>query len=326
MERNYKIDNMKGSMILLVVLGHLVEVTVGWESVVGLSLMEVIFMFHMPAFIFLSGMTFNRLKWKERAIQILFIYVIFQVLYSSYFVHKGVITASDAVFKPYWLLWFLVSLSSFYAICGLFGPKISMLCVAVIISLLAGSLPFNEYVFSWLRTAVFLPFFIAGILCTKNFIVSKPVAVASVVIGLAAIIFTISFGINYKLWFGVYNFDDLAVSIFNGIGMRMFAITASFSLIFAFLSLTSNKKGLISLIGENSLSIYLLHGFFVIVVSKIYTVFGHGINEYLSVFISFILTMVVTMVVIKLPAEKIIREIMNIPLSIMKKNANSIQR
>lgn len=52
MERNYKIDNMKGCMILLVVLGHLVEVTAGWESVVGLSLMEVIFMFHMPAFIF----------------------------------------------------------------------------------------------------------------------------------------------------------------------------------------------------------------------------------------------------------------------------------
>lgn len=316
---------MKGCMILLVVLGHLVEVTAGWESVVGLSLMEVIFMFHMPAFIFLSGMTFNRSKWKERSVQVLFLYVVFQVLYASYFVLKGVITASDALLKPYWLLWFLVSLASFYAICGLVGSTLKVFCGAVIVSLLAGALPFNEYIFSWLRTAVFMPFFMAGALCTKNFKISKSVAVASIAIGLMSVIFTFSFGVNYKLWFGVYNFNDLSVSIVDGIGLRIFSIIASFSVIIALLSLMPGKKGLISIIGEKSLSIYLLHGFFVIVVSKIYSVAGHGINEYLSVLASAILTIMITVVIVKLPAEQMIRKLMSIPFSIRKQSTNSSQ-
>lgn len=326
MERNYKIDNMKGGMILLVVLGHLVEVTAGWESVVGLSLMEVIFMFHMPAFIFLSGMTFNRLKWKERSVQVLFVYIIFQIIYASYFVHKGAVSVSDALLKPFWLLWFLVSLASFYVICGIVKVKIITLCAAIIASLLVGATTFDEYIFSWMRTVVFLPFFMAGVLCTKNINITKKLAIVSITIGIASVLFTIYHGINYKLWFGVYDFNNLDFSTYKGIMMRMFAIIASFSLIFALLSLVSNHEGVFSIIGENSLSIYLLHGFLVIIVSKIYTVYGRDINEYLSILISFILTMVVTMVVIKLPAEKIIREIMNIPLSIMKKNANSIQR
>lgn len=49
-------------MILFVVLGHLIEVTAGWQSGVGESVMEAIFMIHMPAFIFMAGMTFNHYK------------------------------------------------------------------------------------------------------------------------------------------------------------------------------------------------------------------------------------------------------------------------
>lgn len=47
--RNYRMDNIKSFLILCVVLGHMLELsgTGGWY--------RVIYSFHMPAFIFVSG-------------------------------------------------------------------------------------------------------------------------------------------------------------------------------------------------------------------------------------------------------------------------------
>ncbi|HBP24176.1 MAG TPA: hypothetical protein DD632_01615, partial [Oribacterium sp.] len=54
-ERNLKIDNMKGVLILLVVIGHMLLPIQGTTRGVT-NLFYLIYTFHMPAFVFLSGL------------------------------------------------------------------------------------------------------------------------------------------------------------------------------------------------------------------------------------------------------------------------------
>ena len=53
-ERDYLFDNYKAILIILVVVGHFIEVAS--EDNVGMQMLKwMIFSFHMPAFIFISG-------------------------------------------------------------------------------------------------------------------------------------------------------------------------------------------------------------------------------------------------------------------------------
>lgn len=52
MEREYQYDNMKFILILLVVFGHLLEYIRGDISE---NIYRIIYTFHMPVFVFISG-------------------------------------------------------------------------------------------------------------------------------------------------------------------------------------------------------------------------------------------------------------------------------
>lgn len=62
--RNHRLDRAKGILIFTVVLGHLLARASPWESDVLSAPMYLIYAFHMPAFIFLAGITAksNRLR------------------------------------------------------------------------------------------------------------------------------------------------------------------------------------------------------------------------------------------------------------------------
>ena len=53
MKRDGKMDNLKGILIIMVVLGHLTELLL--KSGEGGIVYRLIYAFHMPAFIFISG-------------------------------------------------------------------------------------------------------------------------------------------------------------------------------------------------------------------------------------------------------------------------------
>ncbi|MGO2780447.1 acyltransferase family protein [Glutamicibacter arilaitensis] len=53
----HRLDVAKGALIILVVLGHLLEANAGWEARTTRLPLTAIYMFHMPAFVFLAGIT-----------------------------------------------------------------------------------------------------------------------------------------------------------------------------------------------------------------------------------------------------------------------------
>ena len=77
-KRNAYFDNLKGILIFLVVLGHVLSSFAG-EGSVARWLYLLIFSFHMPVFLFVSGY-FAKPDPKTVIARLLILYLIFQVL------------------------------------------------------------------------------------------------------------------------------------------------------------------------------------------------------------------------------------------------------
>ena len=66
MNRNKYIDFLKGILIILVVLGHSFQNSKSYEDLI----IRVIYSFHMPAFMLISGYLFHRSYEKNKGIMI----------------------------------------------------------------------------------------------------------------------------------------------------------------------------------------------------------------------------------------------------------------
>src|SRR3954467_6618617 len=107
-------DNAKFLLVFLVVLGHFIQSYIHDNKII-FTLYTAIFLFHMPAFILISGYFAKGYKkkgyFKKSVKKILIPYFIFQIIYSIYYylIGKEEKLAFDFV-HPHWSLWFLLSL------------------------------------------------------------------------------------------------------------------------------------------------------------------------------------------------------------------------
>lgn len=78
------IDRLKGLLILLVVLGHVAgsaaNATTGFENQISRGVFKAIYLFHMPAFFFLAGLTFRGFNFLSKVKRLLVPYFVFGVL------------------------------------------------------------------------------------------------------------------------------------------------------------------------------------------------------------------------------------------------------
>ncbi|WP_078548431.1 acyltransferase family protein [Litchfieldia alkalitelluris] len=117
-ERNPWFDNIKGILIFLVVFGHLIEIYRHFETHTSvLYIYNMIYAFHMPLFIIISGYFFRPNK-PEKVIQLTFIFILWQVingLLSNWINHNELITIAPdsrilAIFAPHWTMWYLIGI------------------------------------------------------------------------------------------------------------------------------------------------------------------------------------------------------------------------
>lgn len=107
-------ENVRGILIILVVMGHALEPLLGREPLAK-ALYSGLYLFHIPAFAFLSGhlsradsgpRALGAIAWGQLAPL-----AVFQVLYvafDAWVLGRG--WSTHWLVQPYWLLWFLLSL------------------------------------------------------------------------------------------------------------------------------------------------------------------------------------------------------------------------
>ena len=157
---DYKMDNMKCFLIFCVVIGHMLEL------VYAEGMYRIIYSFHMPAFIFASGYFAKYDKGKILS-SLIYPYVLFQ---SLYLIFDAVIIKQDPgalkfqYTTPFWLLWFLMALIFYYLLIPFMEKTnpVFLMIAGCILSLVTGFDQSIGYYMTLARFFTFLPYFILG--------------------------------------------------------------------------------------------------------------------------------------------------------------------
>lgn len=265
------LDNAKGMLILLVVFGHYLEAINGWGNQYLSLILTAIYMFHMPAFIFLAGMTSKREGLRERVINTAIILVMFQL---AYVVPVSIINGKWVVglFQPYWILWFLMSFIFWTLLIPLITRVPYAFAMSIAVAIIGGFYTGDGYQFSIMRTLTFMPFFVGGFLYGRRVIaISQTFAtrwyLAVAVLGTAAVIIKLS-GLHQGWLYGSFTYVRLGFDEPSAALIRAALMILSSASLVAFLACAPTKRGYLSVIGQNSLAIFVLHGFFVMIVEE----------------------------------------------------------
>lgn len=152
-------DNLKGILILLVVLGHLLEKLPGGRDS---AVYKMIYLFHMPLFVFCSGFlaSFSPGKIIRR---LLLPYLIFQAV--------GCIGNGQPLqlHTPVWILWYLPALAAWQCTIPLLDRipqrlRPAAIPACILCACIAGFVPQIGYPAALSRIIVFYPYFAAGYL------------------------------------------------------------------------------------------------------------------------------------------------------------------
>ncbi len=276
--RNYKIDNIKALLIFLVVFAHNMEPF--YKGSIRFMYL-FIYLFHMPLFILCTGyfakFSMDRVKYK-----ILYPYIIFQAAYLLFEVlyYKE----SDypiTLFSPYWILWYLFSFFFWMMAMPFIGrayKKRKNILILILISLIIGiGIGFDNQIgrdFSLSRTMVFWPYFLLGHamrqyedwdLLQRKY--KKGDKQKSIIL-LIFIILLYSLTHKYlspKAVYGAYSYSDCGMDWYIRVFLYFMGIFISLCIIIWM----PKRRIVFSYLGQNSMQIFLLHGFIIKILRKI---------------------------------------------------------
>ena len=272
--RSLYFDNAKFFLIFLVVFGHVISPLKGDDDFL-FSLYSVIFLFHMPAFILISGYFskgFNKKGYFFKTVKkILLPYLIFQVIYSIfYFLNGQESTLKIDLLQPHWTLWFLLSLFCWNLLLHIFARlKWLGLVIAAAIGIGIG---YFDHVGSYLslsRTFVFFPYFLLGFLLEqKNFKLVKKIkhstVIGSVVLLSTMILIGTLFPKDAIPWLlGDTSYAHMGSKEITDGFIRFSQYVVTIIVIYGFLAIVPIQGFKMTLIGQRTLYVYLLHGFII---------------------------------------------------------------
>ena len=250
-------DNFKGILIFLVVFAHwFINVNQG----VICTIVDAIYMFHMPAFVFISGYFGKSAHSRsfESILRLLAAYILFNGLSSIFFGRYSFLT-------PFAIYWYIIALIV-WRLSAVWLAKLKYcLPILTIIAILIGYSNEINNTLAFSRIVSFAPYYMAGYLLpcgvAQNVMIKKSTRI--VMVGLVAITLAIFIGtISYNTIGFVRG--DLLMRPYQSptIGglRRICLVIVSVLSIYSFGVIIPNRKiPLLSHFGRHSISIYLFH-------------------------------------------------------------------
>ena len=273
--RSAYLDNAKAGLIVLVVFTHLFSLVLA-QTQPGTSVYQLIMLFHMPAFAFVSGMLSKPQTLAEEGPIALrraaWAYLLFNglnYLWARLFFGRNFVI-KRVFFDPVFAMWFLLALFWWRLVLPLFAlgksrrAAIISVAVAVGISIGAGYVVPDD---SWMglsRTCAFLPFFVAGYRVRQQGL-SLPRTPAAKVAGVCALAVAWAFLYFWQplpgsvLLRASVSYERMGLSGISGAQGRLAVLCASFALVAAFMVLVPHRRTALTVLGPATLSIYVWH-------------------------------------------------------------------
>ncbi|WP_405459617.1 acyltransferase family protein [Streptomyces sp. NBC_00101] len=266
-------DNVKYLAIVLVAVAH------SWEPVMGDSraaraVYMIIYTFHMPAFILVSG-HFSRSfdaspgRMKRLVTGVAVPYVVFETAYSLFRRYAGgEPDAPITLLDPLFLTWFLAALLIWRLTTPLWRTLRHPLPVALAVAALASVSPGIGNDLDLQRVLQFLPFFVLGVLARPEHFVRvrrREVRLLALPLFAAALAFAYAVAPHLQLgWF--YRSDsaqELGAPWWSGVTMTLLMFGCALLLTAGFLSWVPARTTWFTKLGAGTICGYLLHGFLI---------------------------------------------------------------
>lgn len=308
-ERLVWIDNLKGFLILMVIIGHIlggyINANIYSDSDAVMRMVyTLIYTFHMPAFILVSGYMFELAyvdndktklnKLFRQILNIAILYVLFSLLQGSIqllfsrFTNSHTSISSlltiwrDPIF-PYWYLYVLAELYLIFSINRLRNSNGTVLFV-ILLAISAFALLLNDFGFCIQKLLYYLLFFYLGIKYNSwSKYINKWIALATFAAAIALII----------------AFYDRQTHIHEIVPINTFvALFLCITIMFYFQNKNKFRlNNILQLCGQYCLEIYLTHCIFTAANRTI--LFRIGItNMYISVILNFTITLTIILSIV----------------------------
>ncbi len=308
-ERIYYFDNLKYILILLVVIGHAVDL-ITYKSDYAKSVYIFIYLFHMPLFVFISGyFSKNTIKNnnKNKIISYFILFILLTFLYEvlNCIQYK---TMNYSLFTVGGISWYLFAMVGWYLI-SMITKKVNkkyLLILTICLSLIIG---YDSSVSDFLvlsRIIVFYPYFLLGQICEEKYIKKiinnkrlKYFSITMLILWGVICLFFIDIVYNIRpILTSRTPYEDLAYFKNFGALLRLLFYLSSIITGIAILSLIPRKKIFFSKFGSRTLAIYFFH---YIVLRVIVIIFGLKFRVYQLIILSIIITLLLSLKVFSKP-------------------------
>ena len=329
-------DNARAFLIYCVILGHVVERFLS-KSILAGRVQLWIYLFHMPAFIFMAGLFSKKTVQNRHFGRSLSYLLLFYFLKAAFYVAVVYVKGADHTqFLPFTeagIPWFCMAMFWWYIAAILIRnlPPAIVLGSSFILAVLAGYLPVEGSFLVWLRTVNFFPFFYVGYMTDPAALLrmtrDRRVRVAGTVVLVVAFAATLMFygrGNGEKIIMflrGRYCYDEIG-GAFRGIRgalWRMTSYIVSFIMTLSVVAAVPKIKTWFTLIGRHTLPVFVFHGLFItVLIGRVDTIRNWMLSGH--IFLHCVLFSVLILCLTMLPPfDWIVRLIFDLPEAVVRR-------
>ena len=264
---SYLIDNIKILLIFLVVFNHIIAFQLVKEDEVVRFIWYGITIFHMPAFIFVSGYLSKKPQDVLKNVKNLLIpYILGYTLTWASQIWLGNRMDFELLRPSGTVMWYVLALFAYRLTIEAFGRIRFIVPLSIVFALWAGTRAEFSTFLSASRIVVFFPFFVAGYLWKSEYTRAIRKFKGKIVIPLFAFIllfvatnYMIGNNIPVAIFRGNHSYLGSGMDDVEGMVVRGMMYLISFIIIFALLVLMPDKKHPFIFIGRNTMGIYFFH-------------------------------------------------------------------
>lgn len=324
------IDNIKVLLIFLVVFNHIIAFNLVKIDTVVRYVWYAITIFHMPAFVFISGYLSKKPQNVLKNFKNLLIpYVLGYTLtwYSQIWLGRSV---DYEILRPTGsVMWYILALFIYRLTIEALGKIRFIVLLSILFALWAGTRPEFTTFLSSSRIVVFFPFFVAGYLWKSEYITAirkfkgKWILVAISGVLLWAIPnYMIPNEMGIAIFRGNHGYQLCGLTDPQGVILRLLMYLVSFVVVYTMLALVPDIKLPLTYVGRHTMGIYFFHYPIMIIMNGLYILMLPAMN---NVWVLLGVSLVFVLVLGSLPVDLLYTGVLNLIAFILIKKDKTVR-
>lgn len=324
------IDNIKVLLIFLVVFNHIIAFNLVKVDTVVRYVWYAITIFHMPAFVFISGYLSKKPQNVLKNFKNLLIpYVLGYTLtwYSQIWLGRSV---DYEILRPTGsVMWYILALFIYRLTIEALGKIRFIVLLSILFALWAGTRPEFTTFLSSSRIVVFFPFFVAGYLWKSEYITAirkfkgKWILVAISGVLLWAIPnYMIPNEMGIAIFRGNHGYQICGLTDPQGVILRLLMYLVSFVVVYTMLALVPDIKLPLTYVGRHTMGIYFFHYPIMIIMNGLYILMLPAMN---NVWVLLGVSLVFVLVLGSLPVDLLYTGVLNLIAFILIKKDKTVR-